>query len=94
MASAISLQLHSSISLPLGARPTNFTFVTCMSSFRIKSPPRSPSSNAVAVFSFVIFFIESGTFAPSSATVLKIPHRIKLMMSARPSTTIDFFAAF
>jgi hypothetical protein len=29
----------------------------------------------VASFSLVSFFIDSGTFAPSRATVLKIPHR-------------------
>jgi hypothetical protein len=32
--------------------------------------------------------MESGTFAPSSATVLVNPQRIRFMMSARPSTTI------
>lgn len=92
-ASVISLQLHSSISLPLGARPTYLMLVTWRSSLSIKSPPLSPSSSAVAFFSLVIFFIESGTLAPSKATVLNIPHRIKFMMSALPSTTMISLAS-
>jgi hypothetical protein len=31
-------------------------------------------------------FIESGTLAPSSATVFVSPHLIRFIMSARPST--------
>ncbi len=87
-ASATSLQLHSSISLPRGARPTYFTFVTWRSSLRIRSPPLSPSRRAVASFSLVRRFMDSGTFAPSSATVFVMPHRMRLMMSALPSTMI------
>ena len=86
IASVISLQLHSSISLPLGARPMYLTLVTCRSSFRIKSPPLSPSRRAVASRSLVKRFMVSGTFAPSRATVLVKPQRIRFMMSARPST--------
>lgn len=88
MAWNISLQLSSSISFPLGALPMNFTSVTWSSSLRIRSPPRSPSSSAVAVFSLVTVLIVSGTFAPSKAIVLSIPHRIRLIMSALPSTMI------
>jgi len=80
--------LQSSISFPLGARPTYFTFVTCSSSFSIRSPPLSPSRRAVASRSLVRRFMESGTFAPSRAMVFVRPQRIRFIMSARPSTTI------
>ncbi len=93
-ASKISLQLHSSISFPRGALAMNLTSVTCCSSLRIRSPPRSPSRSAVASFSVLIFLMVSGTFAPSRAMVLSIPHLMRLIMSALPSTMIIFSAVW
>ena len=85
-ASNISLQFKSSTSFPLGALVTYFIVATCCSSFRIRSPPLSPSRKAVDSFSLEILFIVSGILAPSTAMMLYIPHRIRLIISALPST--------
>ncbi len=68
------------------------TFVTCNNSFRIRSPPRSPSRKAVASFSRHSLMMVSGIFAPSRATTFCIPDLSRLITSALPSTIMIFFA--
>lgn len=84
----MSLQLISSTSLPCGALAMYLMSVTCSSSFRIRSPPLSPSKNAVASFSLQICIIVSGIFAPSKAITFLIPHFSRLITSALPSTRV------
>src|SRR5207247_1911405 len=59
--------VSSSTSFPRGARAMKSTSATCRSSFRIRSPPRSPSTNAVKARSFDSSWTVFGTFVPSAA---------------------------
>ena len=59
---------------------------TCSSSRRIRSPPRSPSTNTVAFFLTLRSATIWGTLVPSTATVFLIPHFSRFSTSARPST--------
>ena len=91
-AAKISLQPISSTSLPCGALAMYLTSVTCKSSFKMRSPPLSPSKNAVASFSLHICIIVSGTFAPSKAMTSVIPHFARFITSALPSTIVSILA--
>src|SRR5438309_249455 len=78
--------VSSSTSLPRGARAMKSTSATWRSSFRIKSPPRSPSTNAVRARSFDRSWIVLGTFVPSTAIAFLMPDRRRFRTSCRPST--------
>ena len=60
----------------------------CKSSFKMSSPPLSPSTNAVVVLFLLNSPIDWGTLTPSTATVFLIPYLSKFKTSLRPSTTI------
>src|SRR3990170_766876 len=76
----------SSTSWPRGARATKSTSATWRSSFRIRSPPRSPSRKAVTTFCLLRSCTDFGTFVPSTATAFLIPDRRRFRTSCRPST--------
>src|SRR6266545_636513 len=78
--------VSSSTSLPRGARAMKSTSATCSSSFRIRSPPRSPSTKAVSARSFESSWIVFGTFMPSTAIAFLMPERRRFRTSWRPST--------
>src|SRR2546426_6352619 len=78
--------VSSSTSLPRGARAMKSTSATWRSSFRIRSPPRSPSTNAVSARSFDSSWIVLGTFVPSTAIAFLMPDRRRFRTSCRPST--------
>src|SRR5438132_479846 len=62
------------------------TSATWRSSFRIRSPPRSPSTNAVRARSFDSSWTVFGTFVPSTAIAFLMPDRRSVSTSCRPST--------
>src|SRR5213594_4421439 len=78
--------VSSSTSLPRGARAMKSTSATWRSSFRMRSPPRSPSTKAVSARSFESSWIVFGTFVPSTAIAFLIPERRRFRTSWRPST--------
>src|SRR3989454_10629295 len=80
--------VSSSTSLPRGARAMKSTSATWRSSFRMRSPPRSPSTKAVSARSFESSWIVFGTFVPSTAIAFLIPDRSRFRTSCRPSTMI------
>src|SRR5437870_600662 len=84
----ICLCVSSSTSLPRGARAMKSTSATWRSSFRMRSPPRSPSTKAVSARSFESSWIVFGTFVPSTAIAFLIPERRRFRTSWRPSTMI------
>src|SRR5438445_667734 len=78
--------VSSSTSFPRGARAMKSTSATWRSSFRIRSPPRSPSTNAVRARSFDSSWTVFGTFVPSTAIAFLMPDRRSVSTSCRPST--------
>ncbi len=88
-----SFEVSSSTSLPEGALATYFSWATWSNSFRMRSPPRSPSKKAVASFSLLSLMMVSGIFAPSRAMTFPIPHFNRLITSALPSTMTISFAS-
>src|SRR5207244_2828696 len=67
-------------------RAMKSTSATWRSSFRMRSPPRSPSTKAVSARSFESSWIVFGTFVPSTAIAFLIPERRRFGTSWRPST--------
>src|SRR2546428_553043 len=78
--------VSSSTSFPRGARAMKSTSATWRSSFRIRSPPRSPSTKAVRARSFDSSWTVFGTLVPSTAIAFLMPDRRSVSTSCRPST--------
>src|SRR2546426_7475116 len=78
--------VSSSTSFPRGARAMKSTSATWRSSFRIRSPPRSPSTKAVRALSFDSSWTVFGTLVPSTAIAFLMPDRRSVRTSCRPST--------
>ena len=84
----ISFFVSSSTSLPSSALATKSISATESSFLRSRSPPRSPSRNAVVIFLLIRSTAAGGILLPSIATPLRMPFLSKLITSALPSTTI------
>ena len=84
----ISFLVSSSTSIPFGALATKSISPTCLSSLRIRSPPRSPSRNAVVSLDLVSCAIDGGTLVPPIAVAFLMPCFRRIRTSALPSHTI------